>query len=106
MLGKIGLGGGENNELVGNGLEDQYKQDRQQLIFVPNLFENNSWVDKFHNETASWITWRTESKGYEFDKSRRQKRKIYFKWNDVTSIGMRGIMDVIYLLTEWWRSWW
>ena len=38
----IGLGGGENNELVGNGLEDQYKQDRQQLILVPNLFENNS----------------------------------------------------------------
>ena len=99
----IGLGGGENNELVGNGLEDQYKQDRQQLILVPNLFENNSWFDKFHNETAPWITWRTESKGYEFDKSRRQKRKIYFKWNDVTSIGMREIMDVIYLLSEWWR---
>ena len=28
VLGNIGLGGGKNNELVGNGVEDKYKQDR------------------------------------------------------------------------------
>ena len=27
VLGKIGSGGGKNNELVGNGVEDKYKQD-------------------------------------------------------------------------------
>ena len=36
VLGKIGLVGGENNILVGNGLEDKYKKDRQPLIFALN----------------------------------------------------------------------
>ena len=36
VLGKIGFGEGENNELVGNGLEDKYKKDRQPLIFALN----------------------------------------------------------------------
>ena len=36
LLGKIGSDGGENNELVGNGVEDRYKQDRRLLILAPN----------------------------------------------------------------------
>ena len=35
VLGKTGLCGGKRNELVGTGIEDKYKQDRQPLIFAP-----------------------------------------------------------------------
>ena len=41
VLGKIGSGGGKNNELVGNGVEDKYKQDRQPLTLTPNLCKRN-----------------------------------------------------------------
>ena len=36
VLVNIGSDGGENNELVGNGLEDRYKQDRRLLTLAPN----------------------------------------------------------------------
>ena len=70
------------------------------------MCESNSWVDKLHNETYSWITLTTESKGWENNKSYWQERKIYFKWNDVTSNWMRKIIDAIHLSTEWWKWWW
>ena len=53
VLGKIGSDGGENNELVGNGVEDRYKQDRRLLTLAPNCCERNSWVDMCHHGTAS-----------------------------------------------------
>ena len=42
VLGKIGSSREENNELVSNGVDDQYKQDRQPLTLVPHLCEMNS----------------------------------------------------------------
>ena len=36
VLGKIGSDGGENNEFVGNGVEDRYKQDLRLLTLAPN----------------------------------------------------------------------
>ena len=37
VLGKIRFYGGENNDSVGNGLEDRYKHDWQHLILAPSL---------------------------------------------------------------------
>ena len=45
-LGKIGSGGEENKESVGNEVDDKYKQERQPLILVSNLCKRKSWVDK------------------------------------------------------------
>ena len=53
VLEKIGSDGRENNELVGNRVEDKYKQDRRLLTLALNLCEKNSWVDMCHNGTAS-----------------------------------------------------
>ena len=36
VLGKIGSDGEENNEFVGNGIKDRYKQDRRLLTLAPN----------------------------------------------------------------------
>ena len=36
VLGKIDSDGGENNEFVGNGVEDRYKQDQRLLTLAPN----------------------------------------------------------------------
>ena len=59
-----------------------------------------------HNGNAVWMVVITEEKGLESDKSQRQKRKTYFKWNDVTSNLRRGIIDVIHWVTEWYKWWW
>ena len=96
LLGKIGSDGGENNELVGNGVEDRYKQDRRLLILAPNWCKRNSWIDMCHNDSASWIAVANEAKGLKSGKLHRQNRKTYFKWNDVTSNWIRGIIDAIH----------
>ena len=75
VRGKPGVDGGENNNKLCNGLEDRYKHDRQQLILSPSLCERNLWVDNHQDGTTSWMTWISESKGHDVDKSRRQKRK-------------------------------
>ena len=59
-----------------------------------------------HDGSAVRMVVITEEKGLESDKSQRQKRKTYFKWNDVTSNLRRGIIDVIHWVTEWYKWWW
>ena len=79
VLGKDGNDGGENNDGVESGIGDKYKHNRRQLMLSPKLLERNSCLDKRHEGMASWINFITGSKGHDRNRSRRQKRKIYFK---------------------------
>ena len=79
VLGKDGNDGGENNDGVESGVGDKYKHDRRQLMLSPKLLEKNSCIDKRHEGMASWINFITGSKGHDCNRSRRQKRRIYFK---------------------------
>ena len=54
-------------------------------MLSPNLLERNSCLDKHHEGMASWIKFITGSKGHDRNRSRRQKRKIYFKRKEETS---------------------
>ena len=65
--------------MVGNRVDDKYKKDGQPQIHAPNSCARNSLVDKYHNGSASLIALLIGLKGQECDKSRRQKRRIYFK---------------------------
>ena len=83
VTGKIDSDDGENNEFVGNGVNDRYKQDRRLLTLASNWCKKNSWVDICHNGTAAWMAIIAEEKGLESDKSHRQNRKIFqMKWCD------------------------
>ena len=65
--------------MAGNGVDDNYKKDRQPRILASNLCARNWLVDKCHNETAFRIVLMIVLNEQECDKSRRQKKGIYFK---------------------------
>ena len=56
---------GRNKEVLGNGVDDKYKQDRQPRTPAPNVFAKNSLVEKCQNGIAFWITGRTALNGQE-----------------------------------------
>ena len=54
---------GRNKEVLGNGVDDKYKQDRQPRTPAPNVFANNLLVETCQNGIAFWITERTALNG-------------------------------------------
>ena len=79
VLGKDGNDGGENNDGVESGIRENYKHDRRQLMLSPKLLERNSCRDNRHEGMASWVNFIKESKEHGCNRSRQQRRKIYFK---------------------------
>ena len=52
-----------NKEVLGNGVDDKYKQDWQPRTPAPNVCAENSLVEKCQNGIAFWITERTALNG-------------------------------------------
>ena len=80
VFGNYGGNENNNNDGVGNGMDDRYKHDRHQLTLVPNWVEINLCWDKYHEGIASWMTGTAKSKWQDADKLWRQKIKRYLKW--------------------------